>query len=51
MKKAMISGITGQDGAYLAKLLLDKDTKSTGHFVEPLKMHTEGLNFQVWVDN
>ena len=24
MKKAFITGITGQDGAYLAKLLLDK---------------------------
>jgi GDP-D-mannose dehydratase len=25
MKTAMISGITGQDGGYLAKLLLNKD--------------------------
>ena len=24
MKTALITGITGQDGAYLAKLLLDK---------------------------
>ena len=24
MKKALITGITGQDGAYLAKFLLDK---------------------------
>ena len=24
MKKALISGVTGQDGAYLAKFLLDK---------------------------
>ena len=24
MKKALITGITGQDGAYLAELLLDK---------------------------
>jgi len=24
MKHALITGITGQDGAYLAKLLLDK---------------------------
>ena len=24
MKKAIITGITGQDGAYLAQLLLDK---------------------------
>ena len=26
---ALITGITGQDGAYLAELLLDKATKST----------------------
>ena len=24
-KKALVSGITGQDGSYLAELLLDKD--------------------------
>ena len=27
MKKAIITGITGQDGAYLAQLLLDKGYK------------------------
>jgi GDPmannose 4,6-dehydratase len=32
MKKAMISGITGQDGAYLAKLLLDKGYEVHGTF-------------------
>ncbi len=30
MKTAMITGITGQDGAYLAKLLLDKGYKAVG---------------------
>ncbi len=30
MKKALITGITGQDGAYLAKLLLEKDYKVFG---------------------
>ena len=30
MKKALITGITGQDGAYLAELLLEKVTKFTG---------------------
>ena len=30
MKKALITGITGQDGAYLAKLLLDKGYKVHG---------------------
>ena len=30
MKSALITGITGQDGAYLAKLLLDKGYKVYG---------------------
>src|SRR5664279_3641697 len=30
MKVALISGITGQDGAYLAKFLLDKNYKVYG---------------------
>src|SRR3984885_7794121 len=30
MKKALITGITGQDGSYLAKLLLDKGYKVHG---------------------
>ena len=30
MKKALITGITGQDGAYLAKLLLAKNYKVYG---------------------
>ena len=30
MKKAIITGITGQDGAYLSKLLLDKGYKVYG---------------------
>ena len=32
MKKALITGITGQDGAYLAKLLLDKGYQVFGTF-------------------
>ena len=28
MPKALITGVTGQDGAYLSQLLLDKDRKS-----------------------
>ena len=27
MKKAIVTGITGQDGAYLAKFLINKDRK------------------------
>ena len=29
-KNALITGITGQDGAYLARLLLDKGYRVTG---------------------
>jgi GDPmannose 4,6-dehydratase len=32
MKKAIITGITGQDGAYLAELLLEKDYEVYGTF-------------------
>ena len=32
MKKAVITGITGQDGAYLAKSLLDKGYKVYGTY-------------------
>ena len=30
MKKALITGITGQDGSYLAELLLEKDYEVHG---------------------
>lgn len=29
MKKALITGITGQDGSYLAEFLLEKDMRYT----------------------
>ena len=32
MKTALITGITGQDGAYLAKFLLDKGYRVAGLF-------------------
>jgi GDPmannose 4,6-dehydratase len=40
MKTAIITGITGQDGAYLAKLLLEKSYKVYGTF-----RRTSSLNF------
>ncbi len=40
MKKAIITGITGQDGAYLAELLLDKGYKVYGAF-----RRTSSVNF------
>lgn len=39
MKKALITGITGQDGAYLAHLLLDK-----GYEVHGIKRRTSSIN-------
>lgn len=41
MKKALITGITGQDGAYLAELLLSK-----GYEVHGLKRRSSSLNTQ-----
>ncbi len=40
MKKALITGITGQDGAYLAQLLLDK-----GYTVYGAYRRTSSENF------
>ena len=39
MKKALITGITGQDGSYLAELLLDK-----GYEVHGIKRRSSSLN-------
>ena len=39
MKKALITGITGQTGSYLAKLLLDKNYKVYG-----IKRRTSTIN-------
>jgi GDPmannose 4,6-dehydratase len=39
MKKALITGITGQDGAYLAELLLQK-----GYEVHGIKRRTSLIN-------
>ena len=41
MKKALITGITGQDGSYLAELLLDK-----GYEVFGMVRRSSTLNFQ-----
>jgi len=39
MKKALITGVTGQDGAYLAKLLIDK-----GYLVHGIKRRSSSFN-------
>ena len=41
MKKALITGVTGQDGAYLAELLLEK-----GYEVHGIKRRTSLINTQ-----
>ena len=39
MKKALITGITGQDGSYLAEFLLDK-----GYIVHGIKRRSSSIN-------
>jgi len=45
VKKALVTGITGQDGAYLAKLLIDKGYKVYGAFRRTSELNTNKLNF------
>ena len=45
MKIAIITGITGQDGAYLAKLLLEKEYKVIGLLRENNSIHLGKLNY------
>jgi GDPmannose 4,6-dehydratase len=44
-KKALITGITGQDGAYLSKLLLDKGYEVFGAFRRTSELNTSKLSF------
>ena len=44
-KKALITGITGQDGPYLAKLLLEKDYKVYGLLPRRSKQDFYNLDF------
>jgi GDP-D-mannose dehydratase len=44
-KKALITGITGQDGAYLASLLLDKGYKVYGIVRRSSTVSTENSPF------
>lgn len=45
MKKALITGITGQDGSYLAKLLLEKGYEVYGSFRRTSDLHLDKLRF------
>ena len=52
MKKALISGITGQDGSYLAELLLQKGYEVHGIMRRSSSFNTgriEHLYFDEWV--
>ncbi|MBI4824542.1 MAG: GDP-mannose 4,6-dehydratase [Nitrospirae bacterium] len=44
-KKAFITGITGQDGAYLSKLLLEKGYRVYGAFRRTSDLHVNRLKF------
>lgn len=45
MKRALITGITGQDGAYLSKLLLDKKYEVYGAFRRTSDLHLNRLKY------
>ena len=45
MKRALITGITGQDGAYLSKLLLDKGYEVYGAFRRTSDLHLNRLKY------
>jgi GDPmannose 4,6-dehydratase len=45
MKKALITGITGQDGAYLSKFLLDKGYEVYGAFRRTAELNLNNLRF------
>lgn len=51
MKTALITGITGQDGAYLSKFLIDKNYKVVGITRNLLAGNLNGLNFLGILDN
>ena len=45
MKRALITGITGQDGAYLSKFLLEKGYEVHGAFRRTADLHLDKLRF------
>jgi GDPmannose 4,6-dehydratase len=45
MKRALITGITGQDGAYLSKSLLDKGYEVYGAFRRTSDLHLDRMRF------
>ena len=51
MKKALISGITGQDGSYLAEFLLDKGYEVHGIKRRSSSFNTERIDHLIDVEN
>ena len=47
IKKALITGVTGQDGSYLAELLLDKGYEVHGVKRRSSSINTSRLNFLI----
>jgi GDPmannose 4,6-dehydratase len=45
MKKAIITGVTGQDGSYLSKLLLEKGYEVYGAFRRTADLQLSNLKF------
>jgi len=45
MKTALISGVTGQDGAYLAKFLHEKEYNVVGLVIDKLNLDTDNLQY------
>lgn len=51
MKKiALISGITGQDGSFLAEFLIEKDMKSMVFFVVLLLLTPHASSIFIWMN-
>ena len=50
MKKALITGITGQDGSYLAELLLKKATRFMAFIAELVVIQHFGRLTAIWQD-
>ena len=45
MKTAIITGITGQDGTYLSKFLIEKELQSNRYYSQPAKRKFEWVKF------
>ena len=51
MKRALITGVTGQDGSYLAELLLEKDYEVHGIIRRSSQVNTKRIDHMCWGAN